>query len=383
MVVSTYHGAKGLEWPVTILFQLDRTGRPRLFDQVVAEGAPGGVNLEDPLAGRWLRLWPWPYGEQKKDVGLDTRAAQSEVGQAAARRDAEEAVRLLYVAMTRARDYLVLAVDQPRGESKAAALDGLRGDNGEPLMKLPAAEGQPLKVEGADHPCRTWMLGETAAAATTPAGARTYDIAAVPGDKAVVHLPYRFRPSDPGAVGAGTAKFAERILLGTRLVLTGSPDMAALGDAVHGFLAADSTSHESDARLAMAERLMTRWGVAGAMSPADVVAAADRLWSFCATRWPGARALREWPVAGQFDLQRVRGRIDLIIDTPDGLIVIDHKTYPGKPDTWEEKASEYAAQLELYARLCAAATKRPVKSLFVHLPVGGVILNVARGDAAS
>ena len=46
----------------------------------------------------------------------------------------------------------------------------------------------------------------------------------------------------------------------------GSPDVAALGDAMHGFLAADSTVQESDARLAMADRLMVRWGVAGPTS---------------------------------------------------------------------------------------------------------------------
>ena len=383
VVVSTYHGAKGLEWPVTILFQLDMSGRPRLFDQVVAEGAPGGVNLEDPLAGRWLRLWPWPYGEQKKDVGLDTRAAQSEVGQAAAKRGSEEEVRLLYVAMTRARDYLVLAVDNGRNGPKAAALDGLLDRDGVPLMKLPTAEGNPLKVESVDHACRVWTLAAASAEEVPATGSRpsTYDIVpALPGSVAV-HPAYRFRPSDAIEDGIGKAKIVERISLGARLALTGSPDMTALGDAVHGFLAADASRRDSVERLGLAERLMSRWGVGGSLSPADVVAAADRLWSFCSTQWPGAKILREWPISGQVGLQRVRGRIDLMIDTPAGLIIIDHKTYPGRPETWGDKVVGYAPQLELYARLCAMATNRPVASLFVHLPVGGVILKVSKRDA--
>lgn len=376
IVVSTYHGAKGLEWPVTILYQLDATGRPRLFDQVVAEGAPGGVNLEDPLGGRWLRMWPWPYGEQKKDVGLDVRALQSEVGQAAVRRDAEEAVRLLYVAMTRARDYLVLAVDHPRNEPKAAALDGLRDEEGEPLLILPGADGEPLKVAGTGHACRTWMLGETADAGAVPARPRTYDFIAASGEKAAVHLPYRFRPSDSGAVADGTAKISERISLGPRLALTGSPDMAALGDAVHGFLAADSSKRQSDARLAMAERLMVRWGVGGSLSPADVVTAADRLATFVAQRWPGIQVRTEWPISGRVGLQRVQGRIDLLIEAPEGLVIIDHKTYPGRPDTWEARVASYAGQLDIYGKLCASATGRPVAGLYVHLPVAGAMLRV-------
>ena len=378
VVVSTYHGAKGLEWPVTILFQLDMSGRPRLFDQVVAEGAPGGVNLEDPLAGRWLRLWPWPYGEQKKDVGLDTRAAQSEVGQAAVKRGAEEEVRLLYVAMTRARDYLVLAVDNGRNGPKAAALDGLLDGDGAPLLRLPAAEGNPLKVGSVDHACRVWALGETSLEETSAKAPRqlTYDIVPARPEAAAVHPPYRFRPSDTVEGEAGKAKIVERISLGARLALTGSPDMAALGDAVHGFLAADASRRDGAERLGLAERLMTRWGVGGSLSPADVVAAADRLWSFCSTKWPGARILREWPVAGLMGLQRVRGRIDLIIETDTGFVILDHKTYPGRPDTWEERVVSYGPQLDLYAKLCAAATGKPIEALFVHLPVAGAMLRI-------
>lgn len=378
IVVSTYHGAKGLEWPVTILFQLDTSARSRLFDQVVAEAAPGGVNLDDPLAGRWLRLWPWPYGEQKKDVGLDTRAAQSDVGRSAARGAAEEEVRLLYVAMTRARDHLVLAVDQGKNGPKAASLDGLMGDDGIPLLKLPLAEGNRLQVGTAAHKCLVWTLTEASSDQASTEGQRPpiYDTAGAPRDGAAIHLPYRFRPSDTGETEGGAAKIVERISLGARLALTGSHDMAALGDAVHGFLAADAIHCDGAERHDMAERLMIRWGVGGALSPSGVVAAADRLWGFCSTRWPGARVLREWPVAGNVGLQHVRGRIDLLIETTTGFVVIDHKTYPGQPATWEDRVVRYGPQLGLYARLCMAATGKPVEGVFVHLPVAGAMLGV-------
>lgn len=378
VVVSTYHGAKGLEWPVTILFELNTVGRPRLFNQVVAEGAPGGINLDDPLAGRWLRLWPWPYGDQEKDVGLDARAAQSDEGGLAAKRAAEEDVRLLYVAMTRARDYLVLAVDQVKGNSRSAALGALIDASGNPLVNLPGADGDPLEVAGNAHACRVWMhaeevdQGNTAVRLEQPA----YDaISSSPGPT-VIHPPYRFRPSEaePGREGGC---ILERIALGPRLALTGSPDMAALGDAVHGFLAADSSRRSREARQELAESLMRRWGVGGALSPADVVAAADRLSGFVSGRWPNAPILREWPIAGRIGLQRVKGRIDLLVDTADGLVLIDHKTYPGRPETWEERVVGYASQLGVYGRLCEAATGRPVVAKFVHLPVAGTVLRIS------
>src|SRR4029077_12001209 len=34
-----------------------------------SDGRP--FDATDPLSGRWLRFWPWPYGEQKQAPLLD------------------------------------------------------------------------------------------------------------------------------------------------------------------------------------------------------------------------------------------------------------------------------------------------------------------------
>ncbi|KZD20056.1 MAG: hypothetical protein AO396_01475 [Candidatus Fermentibacter daniensis] len=58
VTVSTWHRAKGLEWPVTVLFELDKKPRdkPALGVHALTDGA--AMSLEDPLAGRWIRYWP-------------------------------------------------------------------------------------------------------------------------------------------------------------------------------------------------------------------------------------------------------------------------------------------------------------------------------------
>lgn len=302
----------------------------------------------------------------------------SDEGGLAAKRAAEEDVRLLYVAMTRARDYLVLAVDQVRGASRAAVLDALIDGHGNPLVKLPLSDGDPLEAAGSAHSCRVWMLaeevgqGDIAGHSEHPA----YDAIASCSGLTVVHPPYRFRPSE-AEPGGGGARILERIALGPRLALTSTPDMAALGEAVHRFLAADSSRRSRETRQGLAEELMRRWGVGGALSPADVVTAADRLSDFILAKWPHAPILREWPIAGRLGLQRVQGRIDLLVDTAEGLVLVDHKTYPGRPETWEERVLGYASQLGVYGRLCEAATGKPVVEKYVHLPVAGVILCIS------
>jgi ATP-dependent helicase/nuclease subunit A len=83
-----------------------------------------------PLAARTLRYWPWPYGEQSKDVGLDVTAPTE--GVAALKAERLERTRVLYVGMTRARDHLALAVT---GQTQAW-LDELRTDVDAPLVVL-------------------------------------------------------------------------------------------------------------------------------------------------------------------------------------------------------------------------------------------------------
>ncbi len=118
-------------------------------------------------------------------------------------------------------------------------------------------------------------------------------------------------------------------------------------------------------RLASARQPLARRTVT-ALALDHLVEAGDRLWSHLDAHFAGYRRLTEWPVHGRVGLQRVSGRIDLLLDGPDGYVVIDHKTFPGAVDQWTDRAIAHAPQLALYGRLVEAATGRPVVGYFVH-----------------
>ena len=90
--LMTIHRAKGLEFPVVCVADLGRLGaggRPRLL--IGHDGAVG------------LRLAPLGGGDAVPALAYDRLAAEED------RADAEEERRLLYVAMTRARETLILS----------------------------------------------------------------------------------------------------------------------------------------------------------------------------------------------------------------------------------------------------------------------------------
>jgi ATP-dependent helicase/nuclease subunit A len=89
-------------------------------------------------------------------------------------------------------------------------------------------------------------------------------------------------------------------------------------------------------------------------------------------KWPRAKWHREMPMMHRLDTGSVvRGICDLALETKDGWVVVDHKTYQAV-----EKAAGPAAQLKAYAEGIAAATKKPLLGCYVHLPVAGVLVPV-------
>ncbi|MCP4440083.1 MAG: UvrD-helicase domain-containing protein [Aureispira sp.] len=105
--VLTYHKSKGLEWPLVICHSLDGTLREDLWGIRVINQSEE-VNLEDPLANRILCYWINPYSDQIKGTALMDAIEDHPAKEASKKAALAEEARLLYVGLTRARDYLVL-----------------------------------------------------------------------------------------------------------------------------------------------------------------------------------------------------------------------------------------------------------------------------------
>lgn len=104
--VMTYHKSKGLEWPIVICHSLEGTLRADVWGiDIISETED--VDLDNVLGNRWLRYWVNPYNDQYRNTLLETRINESTVKTAKDDQALQEEVRLLYVGLTRARDYLI------------------------------------------------------------------------------------------------------------------------------------------------------------------------------------------------------------------------------------------------------------------------------------
>ncbi len=374
VTVSTLHGAKGLEWPVTVLYGLDTVREPSAFGvHVMSERDT--FSFEDPLGGRWVRYWPDPFqpkpfspgmpGNYKGNTTLHTAVRTGVEHVAEAKRSASENLRLLYVGWTRARDVLVLASRD--GKLLDGALGMLTGANGARLLAEPDDDGT---ARWAGRVVNT-RVRATAASGGVP-------VAIEPGEGYVARGPREFPPAmvSPSSL-SGVGTLGEPESLGGAVPVSAGADPASLGDACHAFFAADGDDLGEAERVAMAARLLESFSAQGSLRAEDLARAGASLRGWAGRHWPGATWRREWPLRRRLpDGSELHGFADLVLETVEGLVIIDHKCLGGTLTEALAAAASYGAQLAAYVDVLERATGREVLGRWVHLPLQGVCVEV-------
>jgi ATP-dependent exoDNAse (exonuclease V) beta subunit len=345
--IMTIHGAKGLEFPITVL-----GGMTTRFQR-----APSGPGLAFPPTGPpVLRL-----SARVTSEGYDAWQPIDD------QMDRHERLRLLYVAATRARDHLVVCLHRLTGNVHTSATvlaeAGLTSPTGTAHRPAAARPPEISRVRPRPLPDRDeWaeerrrVLDEastrTVIAATTLARAAE---AADPGlDKRVRDLD--LPPWQKGRYGTAVGRAVHGVLQVVDLATGAGLDDSAAAQAAAEGVAGRTGVIRRLARSALASRV--------ARSAADT------------EHW------RELWVAAPVGDRLVEGYIDLLYRTPEGLVVVDWKTdhVPAendRPDDAPElaaKVGRYRLQGASYAAAVEAATGIDViRLVFVFLREDGAI----------
>jgi hypothetical protein len=158
--------------------------------------------------------------------------------------------------------------------------------------------------------------------------------------------------------------------------------MEVLGTAVHGFFAADARQLSEQVRIEIAAGLLGRHRVAGALEPSDLVEIGDRLWCWVRERFgPDSLILTEWPLCLKLESGTLmQGTSDLVVETTGTVAVIDHKIFG--MTTALSRVEVLAGQLGCYADAIAKARPGKSVSMWVHLPLEGMVVEVQGSENA-
>jgi len=386
--VLTYHRAKGLEWPVVVMTSLNKGAKPRIFKPVI-EPPEEGFDATAPLEGRWIRFWPWPYGLLKSGLEYAEAAGRHPACERAQRVELAESRRLLYVGMTRARDQLALvAREKKNGEVVCGWFADLEAGSEQPIFNLPTGveDGQWWRVlaDVEDTPAEAVVRklsveeGEAVAEQEPEVwfdrGEGGGDLEARP--KLVLGCSRARFPDDLRPV-AGTAGLHE---IGAPFQVARGVEWVDVGNALHLFLGADLVRPTED-RLGHATAVLEGYGLTDGLRPQVCVEISDRLQTWQEAAYPGAGCLTEVPLVGTVETasgpRTLIGYADLVLEAPDGLVLVDHKCYPPDDESLLRHTAEtYAPQLLGYATLLEMATGQQVIATLIHFPIAGRIIEV-------
>jgi ATP-dependent helicase/nuclease subunit A len=324
--VMTVHGAKGLEAPVVIL--PDTTGAPA--------GGKGvallPLTLPDGTEGRVLCASS--KGEDC-DVASAARTERDDRGKA-------EGLRLLYVALTRARDRVIVMgrhAATKKGAPEGSWRDVIEETFGrlEDVRDLEGATGKTIRRFGPDP---VTAIGRAAVPEATPAvmpdwarRSPSADVLARPSSPSRLEGSIRVPAPSPLATAAGPGAPLGRF---------------RRGDLIHRLLER-LPDVEPARREQVARRMLAREPDLDQARIDEMVGAALGVLNdavFAEVFGPGSRA--EVAVAGKVGGLTVSGRIDRLAITPDRVLVIDFKTNRPAPDRIEDADPAYLTQMALY-----------------------------------
>ena len=329
--IMTVHGAKGLQAPVVIL--PDTTSMPPDQESIYWQ--------DDPAGGGPVPLWS-PRADIRSSVIDRARSV-------AALRRSEEHHRLLYVALTRAEDHLIVCGwSNAKGahdscwyklvERGFAALPLERspfGDWGESLRfaspQLTQADVRAMRAADGPVPVLPAWIGRSPDWHASPA----------PTEPA---RPEPLAPSRPdgvalGNVPAAASPLAERM---------GAEDRFLRGQLIHGLLQ-HLPELPVERRAEAARRYLDRPGNGLAGSADSLVAEILRILDhpeLAPLFAPGSKA--EVPLTGVVEGHVVGGLVDRLAVLPDRVLLADFKTNRRPPDSAAETPVLYLRQMALY-----------------------------------
>ncbi len=345
--IMTIHAAKGLEFPIVILTGLGTPHRHR-SERVVINRASGRADVRVPAAQSHFQTEGFEAANQ-----LETDAG------------AAESVRLFYVACTRARDHLVLSLfrgGRGSANSPAALLEQYCGGVPEmwrevaldgliPASSTVSPEPDPPPLTGFELERAEWLERRKA----------TIGVAGRAEAQAVTAISRLNHEQSKEEAEEGEVSY--------RLGRSGTN----LGRAVHAVLqTVDLTTgeklDETSLAQADAEGIRDRWREVAALARNALKSRVVR--ELVDNMVPGeAGYYREVFVSAPLDGKLVEGFIDLLIDAPGGLVIVDYKTDNLDRAGVGAAAAQYETQVGLYAWAVGEVTGKPVREavlLFLH-----------------
>lgn len=333
--ITTIHAAKGREFPIVILSGTYARSRSRSAQVIWPSDGGCGVHFTNLLRTR-------TFAEHQEN--------EEEMEHA-------ERVRLLYVALTRAMDHLVVSAHHIERSENSSARPSMAEMVAENAGWLPEAEWtreaeESPETEGTPElPASEKPAAKSETSLAGWQGEREWSMAAANKPSTMSASRIAWSESEDEDVGQlpGLAKDGPTDGDEDRSPLRKGRSGTQIGSAVHGVLQTVDLDADSDILGPVAAAQAEAEGVSQAQSTVWALAR-SALESETVREAAGSEHWKELFVAAPVDGTVVEGYIDLLYRADEGLVVVDYKTddiHDG--DVFQDKIDRYKLQVAAYS----------------------------------
>ena len=332
--ITTIHAAKGREFPIVILSGTYARSRPMSAQVVWPVEGGFGVRFSNLLRTR-------TFAEQQEN--------EEEMEHA-------ERLRLLYVALTRAMDHLVVSTHHIERSENSTARPSMAEMVVENAAWMPETEWapKPLPSEEPDTPQHASFV------AWQTEQERVMAAASKPSTMSASRIAWTKAEDEDVGQFPGLAKDGPTDGDDERSPLRKGRSGTQIGSAVHGVLQTVDLDAAPDSVGPVAAAQAEAEGVSQAQSTVWALAR-SALESSTVREAAGSEHWKELFVAAPVDGTVVEGYVDLLYRTPEGLVVVDYKTddiYDN--DVFQDKIDRYKLQVAAYSLAVEQAVDEPV-----------------------
>lgn len=373
--IMTYHKAKGLEWPMVILSDIDKKPldkfiKNEMFSTRIINNEK--LDVSNPLQNRSIEFSFWPFGTStsvnetlKEKIESSSDYSEKETNKL------NEASRLMYVGITRARDYLVFAINQYKNAPWLENVmpnwkleEALNGINYKTTEKVNC------NLFNLERECLVEyekIMPDTEFDSKFSAESQNYLKKEIP---VIQNSPYLINPSKVDPIK--NCKVVLKKELHKRLKLK-TIDSTELGSTLHQLLYIKDRSYFREAV-----------NVSEAFNALDInkiqfIENTEKFNKYLKAHFDGFKQYPEFPMEIEIGNQLARGEADLVLETDEGFILIDYKSYAGKDDVTNSScayfAGKYSGQLDFYATMLENQfpAKKVIKKMIYYIVQGKIV----------
>ncbi len=372
--VLTYHKSKGLEWPVVICHKLETKLRVNLWGTDIVSKSEK-VDLNDVLGNRLLRYWVNPYYKQEKNTPIERRLREDPINGKHQKKALEEENRLLYVGITRARDYLILpaAAEPTRWLNRAWH----QGEEDTPTLDVNTPES-PFEWKGYWPPVQSKLFTySTDIPERTPQAGKIEFLLPRSGseDHPNHYIDLRKEDwSDSFSCQVGP----EETYAGPLPIELLQAEEYILGKALKAMITALQADYPAPVKGKIVENALKKFELEGVLNPTVILDRLEQWGQWQSSHFSGFQEMRKYPLFFERDQRRFSTMLDLVLKSEDRLIIIQQSGYGGS--NTKAKARELGSWCWMVKQGLQQVFPKTQIRTFIHFPLRAGVLEVETTD---